>query len=366
MSLIVLRLFTLLLVAAVACDRSRDPAVIGLAYAPDSRNVEAARLAASDLAELSRHGPITLFLDSSFTADSAAVEVRRAERLVAVPGLVAVVGPSNSRGTLAAAPVYNAAGVSQINPGATSHLLTRLDGRTLAMIPNDSIEGAFITEYIAQVSGTHSVSIFFANDEYGIGLREGVESAMIARGLHVVDKVPFSPGGNFPVLIRASLRRAVPDVFVVAGRVAEAAAITRAIHQLAPGTMVVAGDGALVPDRLGQLGDSALASLRVVSFWLPAPGDTAAMLFSRRFRALFGREPEPSDAYLYDGIMVSAAAIQAAGADRNAVWDWLRSLGTSRPAYAGVTGPIVFGTGATSHLVMVGIRNGRAVAEWRR
>lgn len=352
--------------AAAACGRSREPAVIGLAYSPSSRNVEAARLAASDLAELSRRSPITLFLDSSFAADSAAVEVRRAERLVAVPGLVAVVGPSNSRGTLAAAPVYNAAGVSQINPGATSHLLTRLDGRTLTMIPNDSIEGAFITEYIAQVSGIHNVAIFFANDEYGIGLREGVESAMVARGLHVVDKVPFSPGGNFPVLIRASLRRAVPDVFVVAGRVAETTAIARAINQLAPGTMVVAGDGALVPDRLGQLGDSALASLRVVSFWLPASSDTTAMLFSRRFRALFGREPEPSDAYLYDGIMVSAAAIQAAGADRDAVWGWLRSLGTSRPAYSGVTGPIVFGKGATSHLVMARIRNGRAVAEWRR
>jgi len=356
----------LVAVAVLACGGSPEPSVIGLAYMPGSRNVEAARLAASDLAETSRGRPIRLFIDSAFTADSAPVEVRRAERLAAIPQLMAVIGPSNSRGALAAAPVYNAAGVTQINPQATSHLLAKLDGRMLPMIPDDSIEGDFIAQFVRQIPGAHSVSIYFANDEYGIGLREGVETALATLGMRVVDKVPFSPGGAFNVLVQASMQRARPDVIVVAGRTNEAAGLAQAIHELAPGTTVVAGDGALVPERLAQLGDSVLASLYVVSFWLPAPGDSAAMLFSRRFRALLGREPEASDAYVYDGIMVGAAAIRAAGPSRNAVWEWLRSLGDSRPAYQGVTGPIVFGKSAVPHMVMTRILNGRAVAEWRR
>lgn len=356
----------LLLTLAVACGRQQDSATIGLAYAPGWRNIDAAQLAVSDLATMRHERNIRLLLDSTFVGDSAQVEVRRAERLVADPSVMTVIGPSNSRGALAAGPIYNAAGVTQINPQATSHLLARLDGRTLSLIPNDSLEGEFIGMFLADSLRARTATIFFANDEYGIGLREGVERALADRRIQVADKVPFSESGPFQVLVRTSLQRAHPDVFVIAGRSSATVEIARALHDLTPGAVIVVGDGAMVPERLATLGDSILATLHVVSFWAAQSGDTAAADFSRRFRTLLGRDPEPADAYVYDGIMLSAAAIRSAGADRDAVWEWLHSLGTSRPAYQGVTGPIAFNEPPLSRMTMVRIRAGRAEAEWRR
>ncbi len=356
----------LLALCSMSCGRHEPPPSIGLAYPPHFRNIEAASLAVVDLEALTGGPPVRLVLDSSLVTDSAPVDVRRAESLVARPNVMAVVGPGNSRGALAAAPVYNAAGVTQLNPQATSRLLSRLGGRTLLMLPNDSIEGAFIARFLAESLAARRVSIFFTNDEYGVGLREGVEAALATRRISVVDKVPFSPQGEFAVLVRSSLQRARPDVVVVAGRVGSAMQIAQLVHDLAPGTEVVAGDGAMLPVQLGALAEAVLADLHVVSYWLPAPDDAAAARFSRRFRALVGREPEPADAYAYDAIMVAAAAIRAAGADRDDVWEWLSSLGGSRPPYPGVTGPIAFKEPPLSHMVMARIHGGRAEAEWPR
>lgn len=356
----------LLAMLAAACGRSPGTATIGLAYAPGWRNVDAARLALSDLHARPQAHPVKLLLDSTFVGDSAQVEVRRAKRLVADPDVMTVIGPSNSRGALAAGPIYTAAGVTQINPQATSHLLSRLDGRTLSLIPNDSLEGAFIAMFLADSLHARNATIFFANDEYGIGLREGVERALADRGIEVADKVPFSESGPFQVLVRSSLQRAHPDAFVIAGRATATIEITHALHDAIPGAEVVVGDGAMVPERLTTLGDSILATFHVVSFWVAQPGDSAAVEFSRRFSEIMGREPEPADAYVYDGIMLSAAAIQAAGVDRDAVWAWLRSLGTTQPPYQGVTGPIAFNEPPLSRMVMTRIRGGHAEAEWRR
>ena len=359
------RALLLLTLLAAACGRSPGTAKIGLAYSPGWRNIEAARLALRDLDAMQQVRPVQLLLDSTIVGDSAQVEVRRAKRLVADPGVMTVIGPSNSRGALAAGPIYSAAGVTQINPQATSYLLSSMDGRTLTLIPDDSLEGAFIGMFLADSLRARSATIFFANDEYGIGLREGVERALSSRGIQVADKVPFSETGPFQVLVRSSLQRARSDAFVIAGRATATIEIARALHEMIPRAEIVVGDGAMVPERLAALGDSILASMHGVSFWVAQPGDSAAMEFSRRFRQLYGRDPEPADAYVYDGIMLSAAAIQAAGVSRNAVWTWLRSLGTTQPPYQGVTGPIAFNEPPLSRMVMTRIRDGRAEAEWR-
>jgi branched-chain amino acid transport system substrate-binding protein len=351
---------------AAACGRRPETATIGLAYAPGWRNIDAARLAVNDLDAAYHEHVIQLLLDSTLVGDSAQVEVRRAERLVADPNVMTVIGPSNSRGALAAAPIYNAAGVTQINPQATSHLLASLDGRTLSLIPDDSLEGEFIGMFLADSLHARSATIFFANDEYGIGLREGVERALANHRIQVADKVPFSETGPFQVLVRTSIQRPGPDVFVIAGRSLATLEISRALHELSPGTAIVVGDGAMVPERLATLGDSILATMHIVSFWVADSGDSAATAFSQRFRSLLGRDPEPADAYAYDGIMLSAAAVQAVGPDRDAIWEWLRALGTSEPPYQGVTGPIAFNEPPLSRMVMTRIRNGRAEAEWRR
>jgi hypothetical protein len=45
---------------------------------------------------------------------------------------------------------------------------------------------------------------------------------------------------------------------------------------------------------------------------------------------------------IYDAFMLLGQAVREAGPDRAAIRRWLESLGGSRPAWRGITGPISF------------------------
>ncbi len=121
-------LVSAVLLALVACSPADRPIRIGLA-GPFTDPVGAPMLRAAELAvdEINQSGgingrPIELVTRDDYgDADSA---VSAATRLVDA-GVVAVVGHVFSGTTLASAPVYNAARITQISPSSSSPLVTR-------------------------------------------------------------------------------------------------------------------------------------------------------------------------------------------------------------------------------------------------
>jgi branched-chain amino acid transport system substrate-binding protein len=332
---------------AVACAPA-EPAVIGVAF--QGLGVDAVAVARDELAEWT--SPVHLTFDTTLMGDPADIEVARATHIAKTPGLAAVVGHGSSRGSLAAAPVYHDARIPQIVPTGTSRLLEQAGPWTFALAPNDSVEGAFIAEYVAGALAARTVTIFFVNDEYGVGLRDGVLAGLHARGVVVIDEVSVDPRSDFSVVVEASIRRGVPDVVVSAARWVETGAIARLFHARMPGTPVVAGDGALLmPDLAREVGDAA-SSLVVVSFWLPDAPDSLGHAFAERFRRVIGREPVGTHAMTHDAIMLAATAIREVGSNPDAVRQYLASLGIARSPYRGVTGPIAFTPGRRTNFVM--------------
>lgn len=348
-------------VAAPGCGEGRGPAWIGFAFDIANQVVRPVQeeLAAADSA---RAPAIRVLVEpQGQISDPADVEIRRARHLASVPGLVGVVGHGGSRSSLAAAPVYNEAGLVQVVPTGTSSILRDAGPWTFMLAADDSAEGAFIGAFLHQQLAARRVSVFYVRDEYGLGLRDGLVAELRTRGVAVVDEVPFEVVNNLETLVAASLRRGRPDAVVIAGRAGEAAKIARTLHQAAPSIRVVAGDGALVVPILTDLAGPALDSMYAVAFWLPDAPDSLSQAFVARFRRLVGREPAPHEAMARDAVMLLAEAVRAAGADRDAVRQYLRELGESRPPYRGVTGAIEFGPGRATRFTMARIRDGRPV-----
>lgn len=345
----------------LGCAAERGPAVIGYAFAiSETPTIRVAQeeLAAGDTS----HSPaISIVVESQGgAADPADVEVKRAQHLAALPGVVGVVGHGGSRASLAAAPVYNEAGIVQVVPTGTSRLLHTAGPWTFMLAPDDSVEGAFIGTFLAERLAAHRVSVFFFRDEYGFGLRDGLVAELRRRGLSVVDAVPYQTDNNFRTLVLASLRRGIPDAVVVAGR-EEAGLIARFLREAAPRVRIVAGDGALVLPTLADTAGPAADSIYAVAPWLPDAPDSLSRAFVARFRRLVGRDPGPYEAMAHDAVMILAAAIRAVGPQRAAIRTYLRQLGVSRPPFQGVTGPITFGPGRSARLVMARLRGGAVI-----
>lgn len=339
----------------LGCGRPAPVPVIGVAF--QGTGIEAVYVARDELAGWPV--PIELTFDSAVVGDPADIEVERAKRMVATPGLIAMVGHSSSRGTLAAAPVYNEAGIPQVAPTSTSRLIAAAGPWTFSLAPNDSIEGSFIAEFAAGPLGAHSAAIYYVNDEYGEGLREGVRTRLADRGVAILDEVSVDPLSDFPTLVAASLRRGVPDVVIVAARWVAAGAITRLYASRHPHVPVVAGDGALLMPALVHEVGPAAPSLYVANFWMPDAADSAHAAYVERFRRVTGKEPTGIHAMTHDAIMVVASAIREVGADPARIRDYLASLGQTRPAHAGLTGPVAFGAARRVNFVMTQIAGER-------
>jgi branched-chain amino acid transport system substrate-binding protein len=351
---------TLLATMAVAsCHSPGRTVAIGFAF---TYRLKPAMAVAND--EISHRwrgrGPqFSVVYDSAVTGDPADVEVRRAERLAAVPGIVAVVGHSGSRASLAAAPVYNEAGIVQVTPNSTSRLLESAGPWTFNLVPDDSVEGVFIGEFVAERLRALRVTIYYENDEYGTGLRDGVVAALGQRGVEVLDRVPVDLTSDFRTLVAASLKRGVPDVVVVAGRQFEAGTIARLMREHGMRRAVVAGDGALVLPALADIAGPAADSIYLVAYWTQDAPDSLSRAFVARYRRVAGMMPESPDAIVHDALMVVAEAVHEVGSNRAAVRQYLAELGRKRPPFPGVTGPIAFTSGARPRLVMTHLMGGR-------
>jgi branched-chain amino acid transport system substrate-binding protein len=349
-----------LLAAGLSCQRSRGPVRIGVAF--PTRNTPAIFMAVNEVNARGGIGgrPLTVVLDTiPVAAEPADLEIRRAEYLVS-RGVTAVIGHGGSRGSLAAAPVYNESGVVHVVPTGTSRLLANAGAWTLPMPPNDSVEGAFIAEWVRDVLGARTVALFYVNDEYGIGLRDGVKAALVGGPVRILHEQRFDVGSDMAVLTDAVLSADVPDVAVVAGRTAQTAQTAQVARRLAQRrvrTRVMAGDGALTLPDLADLAGEGGDGILVATFWLPVPGDSIDRRFTRQFQQRVGRPVTATDAMLYDATHVLARAMDEAGTEPARVRDYLLSLGLRRPRHRGVTGDIGFGPGAgPPRLVMAEIR----------
>jgi len=293
--------------------------------------------------------PLRIVRWTSSTYGDLDATTEQAELFADVPGLIGVVGHAGSRISLLASSVYNARGVPQIVPNATSRRLATAGPWTFRLVPDDGIEGAALAAYALDSLRLQRITVMYLGDEYGTGLRDGVDSALRARGLRLADHVlvPSQPCASddvaelTSVLARASIKRAAPEVVILAVTTPVAACLARAIATERPGVWFLGADGVeATRTELGVLPPEVREKFRTVVFGHSA--DSASRLFQARSRRILGRDAFPSEALTYDGFLLLARAAEATGGSRRAVRRWLEKLGSANPPWQGVTGPIGF------------------------
>jgi branched-chain amino acid transport system substrate-binding protein len=346
-----------LTVVSAACKQPTGAAVIGYAFPREGQR--AALVAAAALPADTTFGTIRIVGDWDSGGTESTVEIARARRLVALPGVMGVVGHAGSRGTLITAPIYSDAGIPLVVPTATSGRLWEIGEWVFPMAPSDSVEAAFLGQVAVDGLKASRIAVFFVNSAYGTGIRSELRNWLAGRGLAPVDEVPYVIGADLETLLEASVRRSRPDLAILVGRRVEVSRMAALIFEMDPSIRLVAADGAYdqVAELIAEAGPAA-DSLYLTTFWV---ADTTVPLqrdFIRRYRLDTGRDPTAFEAMRYDALMVLAQAIREVGPDRAAIRDWLRSLGGSRPAYRGVTGAISFRRNANRNLLLVRLRDG--------
>lgn len=324
--------------ALTSCEPS--PRVIGVSTS--APYVDAARMA---LADALPDGPIP-GLDTVINSSGgnlAAPALEAAAELVSIPGLMAVVGHSNSAASLAAAPVYAEHEVVQLSPTASAVLYSGMGPYQFRLVPPDDRQGGFLAEEIKRLLPDRGrIALFYVNDDYGRGLREAVLDRLDGTAYDVVVDLPHMEDDITDTDVTHALKALVataPDAILWLARGVILDRYLDDIRRILPNAPILGGDA--IESGSVDLGSERYRHVSSVSF-LDLTATEALRAFTQRYEERFARRASAPDALTYDAIGLLVAGLRAGASDGAELRVYLMSLGRDRPAFEGITGPVAF------------------------
>ena len=254
-----------------------------------------------------------------------------------------VIGHLASGTSIPASKIYNEAGILQISPASTSPLYTRQRyAGAFRVVADDAKLGGTLARYAVDTLQAKNIAVIDDRTTYGQGVASEFAKNAKGSGVKIVGKEFTSATATDYTAILTSIRAKKPDLIFFGGMDAVAGPMLKQMKNLGITAKFMGGDG-ICTDALGRLaGDAVGAEGKVIC--AEAGGVTGAEQektmadFRARFRQKTGQDVQLYAPYVYDAVMVMAAAMQKAGSAEPT--KYLPEL--KKIAYRGVTGDIRF------------------------
>ncbi len=343
---------TTLLFLLMACGGEPDPPVLGVAATETF--IQAVTLAVEDAVEA---GPMPPF-DTAYVLDwsvRSAPALDAAGELVAIPGMAAVIGHSNSSASIAASQIYNTREVVQIAPTSTAPLYSEVGPFSFRMVPPDTVQGATLARRVARrFPDGGAVALLYVNDDYGRGLR-GALLPHLDPDVHPVvldlphyeddlmegeDPLEGEIGGLDVERTVCALEDAEPDVILWLGRPERLNRILPHLQGPLSHVPILGSDGL---SRAPFLEDAVpeWERVRYLEF-VDMEATPELRRFRERYLERFESPGVAAEALAYDAARMILEAFRAGARTGPEVRAFLMEFGRSSLPYAGLTGEVVF------------------------
>lgn len=252
--------------------------------------------------------------------------------------VIGVVGHWTSGTSLAAAPVYHAAGVIQVTPSAMSRTLTALSyPRIFRTIPNNESLGRWSARYAVDKLGVGSVVTIDDRTPFGQGLAEQFAREVQAQGGKVLARYNVSDKTsdfNAPLLQARSLK---PDLIFFGGLDWQAGVLAKSIRRLKLEARLMTSPGTLGLPFLMRAGPDANGAL-VLEPGPPQDKMPGWRHFRQRYIDAFDSEIDLYAVFAYEAAQSIILGLRHAGStDPDMI-----ARAMHRLRFEGVSGPVAF------------------------
>ena len=228
--------------------------------------------------------------------------------------VVAVIGHMCSAASVAAAEVYNSAGIIQISPAAAAPAYTdnRPDpaGGTYRLFGREDDQSKVAGRFLARNFGDKRVAFMNDGTAYGKGLADGALSEFEDNGGSAIMTRSYEAGLTDYSSLVAILDSQRIDVLYLGGYHTEAGIITMQMRQRGMDTVLMGGDSLLTVEFRIIAGETADGTLVT---YAPDPREKPpASRLTERLRAN-GIEPELFTLHAYAAVQIWADAARRAG-----------------------------------------------------
>ncbi|MFM2379534.1 MAG: hypothetical protein RLZZ143_2113 [Cyanobacteriota bacterium] len=263
-------------------------------------------------------------------ADSPEIAAQIAQKLAADNSILGVVGHTSSDTSLAAAAIYQKAGLVMISPISTSTKLSNFGDYIFRSVPSDFAAARALAESSLQkIPNVKAVVFFNSQSNYSQSLKSEFITALGLGGGQVVSEFDLSSLTFTP---SKSLQQAQQEGANLSGTLDKALQVVQINGQKLP---IVAGDDVYSPKTLEVGGKKALGMVVAIAWHLGANPNSP---FVNKSRQLWQGDVNWRTATAYDATQALIAGIKGESS-REGVQQALRSSDFSVP---GATNPVRF------------------------
>jgi branched-chain amino acid transport system substrate-binding protein len=252
-----------------------------------------------------------------------------------------VIGHLNSGTTIPASKIYNDAGIPQISPSATNPKYTQQGFKgAFRVVANDGQLGGALGRYAANTLHAKNIAIIDDRTAYGQGVADEFAKSAKAAGINIIGRQYTNDKATDFNAILTAIKGKNPDLIFFGGMDAVAGPMLRQMKQLGIRAKYMGGDGICTEQLPSLAGDGMLDGQVVCAEAGGVEENQKKGLdeFRAAYSKKFGTEVKLYAPYVYDAVMVMAAAMQRA--DSVEPVKYLPEL--AKTNYQGVTGLIEF------------------------
>ena len=268
-----------------------------------------AELAVGDRPEVAGH-KVELVVEDDLCSGEGGTAV--ANKFVADPTIVAVVGDMCSSSSIPASDIYEAAHYTMVSPSSTAVAFT---ARGLAAATrvcwNDAIQGPAAASFAYNKLGARKMATIHDGSPYGEGLVNETAKAFKALGGEVVAQEAVAVGDTDMRPVLTKIGATSPDIIYFGGFVAEGAFLASQRADVGMQNVTFMGaDGIKADDYIKAAGAAAEGTYAsAADLGSAGPGLSA---FFAKYEAKYGEKPPaPFHAHAYDAVNVIMDAIYA-------------------------------------------------------
>jgi len=257
--------------------------------------------------------------------------------LIAGEIVALILGPVIPPAVMAVAPICQAAGVPMLTPTGTGDQITSVGDYIFRGAYKDSFQGRVMAQFAIEYLGLKEAAIIYdvAND-YSVGLRTAFKTTFEELGGKIVAEESYSTGDTDFSAQLTSLAMRNPEALFIPDYYSTAGPILMQARLMGMDAVMLGVDGWDSPD-LSALAGGFEEGGYIVNHYSADVDSPATQDFIARYKEAFGQAPDALAALGYDGTLIAAKALEAAGStDPEALKNALGTVG----GIDGVTGTI--------------------------
>lgn len=247
-----------------------------------------------------------------------------ARKFVADERIVVEIGDFSSAASMAASPIYQAAGLVQFGFSNSHPDFTKGGDYIWSNAVNQKDEMPLLADFVRDL-GLKRVAALYINSDWGRTAKDLLAEAVTKRGGTMVGSEGYlADEKDFRSAI-VRLRGANPDSIALISYYPDGAQLTRQIRQAGITQPIVAG-GSIYSPKFLELGGEAVNGVLTTVPFFPEDPRPSVQKFVKSFVAKYGGEPDAYNGRAYDTMILLASVMRQFGTDRKAIKEGLGKI----------------------------------------